>query len=259
MMRFHANGAVMLTVALSALLTAAPAQGAIAEPPITHVKNVFGKTIDVQVFPGTPVSFEPEQLSLAQRYVLGLSLNQDVQPFEVAMSCTIDPLGNVKRGDCYAKQKIDAGLDRIATIAIRDGLAVFPKFAVAKPPAGRPFDRRYDFLLRVGAFTRVQPDFSAGDLVDAKLVPSLRVVNLEYPEGAEHKGLGGVLTIECQIQRDLSVICRPVAMDPPANADYFWYTGYRVLQKFKASEFLADGAPAVGKRFRTSLRFTPPQ
>lgn len=84
-----------------------------------------------------------------------------------------------------------------------------------------------------------------------------------YPPGALETGLNARIRIDCQVQPDLSLFClNPAAAaggDPGRFLAQFQLAALQLSGWFRAAPTLANGAPAAGTIFRTTIIFHVPE
>jgi hypothetical protein len=82
-----------------------------------------------------------------------------------------------------------------------------------------------------------------------------------YPRGALEANLDARIRVDCQVQPDLSLFCiNPVAPEDNAGAyaAEFKLAAMQLSGWFRAAPTLANGAPAAGTIFRTTIIFHAP-
>lgn len=84
-----------------------------------------------------------------------------------------------------------------------------------------------------------------------------------YPQGALAIGLEGRIRLDCQVQADLSLFClNPAATagtDPGPLLPQFQLAALQLSSWLRSAPTLANGAPASGTIFRTTISFRLPQ
>jgi hypothetical protein len=84
-----------------------------------------------------------------------------------------------------------------------------------------------------------------------------------YPRQALYSGLAARIRIDCQVQPDLSLFCLNPQEAPDGHAGPFLadfqLAALQLSGWFRAAPTLANGAPAAGTIFRTTIIFNVPQ
>jgi hypothetical protein len=139
-------------------------------------------------------------------------------------------------------------------------LHTVPDFpAITQPSKGR-IDRYVTLTVRVPALELPTINLASGTLVERKELPLLddpSLLKLIYPPRALRQAVQGRSLVECQVQEDLSVICRQIGFEPVEHGPLFAPNATRVFGDRAFAELkLADGSDARGVRFRMGLAWS---
>lgn len=233
------------------------------EPEITSQKSVSGKgRFDFQRFTdGGTYGVDEPRGSIAFLYRAFDGRTEDLRAQTVPVVCTINFGGMVLlnscrgEGDLSDEQRIALN---IATIVSRG--AQFPQYR-ALPEGFADLNRTVMLTLAIPAISAPQVDLTTGPLVDPSNVDAdFAAITLSnnYPARALRKEIEGNMLIECQIQLDLSVICRLMAFDPPEHAGVFAPTVDTIARRLRAKPLLKDGSDARGVRFPLAIAWRIP-
>ncbi len=129
----------------------------------------------------------------------------------------------------------------------------------AQKPEKDPPRRVMRFIFHAEPPAAVKLDLESGQLVAQSQIQGF-VPNSEnaYPMRALREEAQGQQTFQCQIQADLSVICRTADFQPTENAQFFYGTERRLFARTKVLPELADGQPAIGVRFMYRINWRIP-
>lgn len=105
---------------------------------------------------------------------------------------------------------------------------------------------------------RPKVDLGRGEMRDwQQIVASTSRVDMQeiYPPRAIRQGVEGRMTVSCQVQADISVICRQKAFDPPEHAPLFERAAVRLGPLLDVKSELPDGSSTAGSRFERVVGF----
>lgn len=178
--------------------------------------------------------------------------SEDLPAQTVPVVCTINHRGMVLLNSCHGEDELSAEQRtalNIATVSGRD--VAFPKYR-ALPDGFASFNRTVTLTLSIPAIAAPKVDLTTGPLVEPGTVDidlnRLYRAN-SYPSRALRQEVEGDMLIECQIQVDLSVICRMTGFDPPQHAGLFAPTVNTMTRRMRPGALLKDGTDARGVRF----------
>lgn len=246
-----------------ALLTAlAVAGGASAKPvgsPPIVVDRSGGGSIRTQTFQGDAHGRAGE-MSIAARHRLFAGRTEALPAADMLLECTIAEEGVVRIPACNLLGEADEAAEIRLTAMRRHG--VIDDMPVYPRQAGRaPLVRKVRLTLHVDAIAPPpRIDLSRGPLVDSTLLPELAAAiaagkaGLDYPEAAMLDEVQGRMTLECQVQADLSLICKMAAFDPYGSAYYFREMAKGAFSRIRVRPKLENGESAIGVRTRILFR-----
>lgn len=263
---------LMLAAAIGmAVPAAAQPKAKRGEPALVQAgKDASGSTIFQQTYTGAAQRVdEPVRLSIAQAYWAMGGDGANLPAATVRVQCRIGHAGRIFDENC---QPIDGTPEDAAKLyrAAEAGKAlpsirnIFPKL---KRPSGTsrslgPWvrERYYQFDLALPAMTAPVVDLQGGDEVSPTLVTgNVGRILRDYPGRALRADAVGDLTLSCQVQQDLSIICNDLSFEP---SDYYRYftaphdvAMRRTFGGTRASAALQDGRDARGVRFKPVLKF----
>jgi hypothetical protein len=239
------------------------------QPPIVKVKRPGVKPYWLQVFDvdakDVPLTGD---ISVAARHYSWQGQTPPAGPVTVVVDCDVDVADGIR--PCVNRTVADKD-EALARVAVRQLMPRRPSFPTV--PALQkdqekwlpdPLSTDKQPLRRVARFTyRLDPadvkviDPMRGPLVESPNLPELkgRFSPISYPAAREAQGLSANVTVECQVQEDLSIICGSATVDPPEHARWF---AEPVRQKpifWRSAPKLPDGRDARGVRFRKTVRF----
>jgi len=128
--------------------------------------------------------------------------------------------------------------------------------------ATTPFYRLASLVLTLPEIDPPVIDLSAGPLLDknefSEVIKAIQsgssgLSSLNYPARAVRAEATGRETVECQVQKDRSIICHMASFDPIENAPYFKDAIAGIFRKVREDEKLVGGQPSVGARFQFPL------
>ena len=270
--------ALALILALS-IGTSAPAaaqpKAKRGEPALVQAgRDANGSTIFRQTYTGSAQRIDaPIRLSIAQAYWAVGGNGTSLPAATVRVQCRIGHPGGVFDFECRpvdGTPQDAAKLYRAAEAAkvlplIRETFRPL-KRRVGTSRSGEAWvhDRYYEFDLALPAMTAPIVDLQGGEevpphLVTASVAPVLR----NYPGRALRADAVGDLTLSCQVQQDLSIICNDLSFEP---SDYYQYFTAphdvairRIFGGTRAIATLQDGRDARGVRFKPVLKYRIPE
>ena len=231
-------------------------------PRITEqtLKDQSGKYhLRTEEYTSPPMSVPVADLSIADLYAVGDGQSGQVAASTLAYRCPINDAGEITLVFCIFSNGLSQqnliGEGLVLRAAKRITLPAFP--AITQSPKDR-VQRHVLIEFNVPAVELPVVDLSTGPLVERESIPELAgglPLRLNYPPRALRQEAEGRSVIECQIQQDLSVICRQISFEPAADAALFARESERALGSLRVSPQLADGSDARGARFRLSLNW----
>lgn len=263
------------------------------EPPVVQQKDLLGHAFKTQTYIVTaPVAIAA--LSISQRQFLQNDPDKPPPaPIDIVVDCEIDDRGTVHTNRCNAVAPVKETSDGQITTwrAVRTA-----GFAVERAPHFKPYDRpaqlrnRRPYMYMISGAAPGEPipfyrlaritahldpltpqpkvDFATGLVVAYTQLPDLitairqDVANLgpfDFPPEAMRNMIAGRLLLECQVQSDLSVICRQSGFDPPENGRFFKSYADAAFRSVRVGRNLANGESAVGVRTVIPVRLSMPQ
>jgi hypothetical protein len=225
-------------------------------------ESLGGKqTVRVEDYTGAPITAAFEALTIAQIYRAVDGRSGSIAAAELTYRCFIDAAGRVEAYACKADDPATPADPVIDGLVRASGaLQTIQTFPPVTQSAKVRTDRYVTFTVRVPAIDFPTIDLSSGPLVESNQIPLLAdrsLMKLDYPARALRQELEGRSTIECQVQQDLSLICRQIAFEPAEDGAVFAKSaerafGGKALQDLK----LADGSDARGVRFQMRLTWS---
>ena len=283
--------AVVIVVAIAAVPLIAQARDGGKDPPVITQNDMNGRPFQTQDFDGGKVAAHFPAMSIAKRYYLAGGRNEPVPASDAAVECEIGDDGVVQPWACVP---LDPTGDGSVALRIRAAqLEGVSRFSVidrtvnhsvpmvdgrvmpfVRPVAGSwgptqtlKFYRLVHMTAHIDQFDPPpQVDLGAGPLVNLLQIPAImdaiqsgkaHIGSDDYPLRALWESKAGRLTLECQVQADLSVICHQAAFDPPENAPYFADFARQAFLSVKVGATLLNGTSAVGVRFPLRVRMVP--
>lgn len=252
-------------LALGLLTTSAAALAAqqAPAPPAPRVteqamKDQSGKyRLRTEEYTSPPISVPVADLSIADLYAVGDGQSGAVAAATVSYRCPVNDAGQITLKFCIFANRLSQQNSIADSLVLRAGkqitLPAFPAITQAKK------ERIARFVLlefKVPSVELPVVDLSTGPLVEHQSIPELAgplQLRLTYPPRALREEAEGRSVIECQIQQDLSVICRQISFEPASDAAMFARESERALGPLRVSPQLTDGGDARGMRFRLSL------
>lgn len=254
---------LMMAAAMASSASAGP-KPAKGEPPMIEVGQLSdGVKTYRQDFTGPDQTVAAITPSVAQAFWALGGEGQSYPAATLRVRCEILPGGTALGGLCTAIPGASPDAERLfALVRAADGLPQVTGYRAVPLELRKRWvlSRFVEYNLTLPAVTAPSVDLASGDLVDHKLVdaPLGRLMS-EYPSRALRNAAEGVVTMACQVQSDLSIICRDQSFEPAANLQYFPDRQRRIFGGAKAAPLLTDGRAAQGKRFIVRLVYRIPQ
>lgn len=248
------------------LLTAGPAAlSAQPEPPAPLVTEQTvkdqGRTyrLRTEEYAAAPIAVPVAELSIADLYAAGDGQGGAVAAATLSYRCPINDSGRIRLTYCIFSNGPTLR-DRVPeNLVLRAGDRItLPAFPVITQPKRDRIERYALLEFHVPAVELPVVDLTTGPLVEREAIPELAgplPFKPNYPPRALRQAAQGMSVIECQIQQDLSVICRQISFEPADQAALFAREAGRTLGALKVSPHLADGSEARGARFRMTLNW----
>jgi hypothetical protein len=229
-----------------------------AEPPIVEETNALGTKYHSQTFDGGSVSSRYPQQSIAERYYAAGDLKESVAAFDAPISCAIREDGIVLMPTCAERAELPQSQHLVLAALLKFGeLQNLPHYSATDKLL---LLRRVNLVVHVEQFDALpQLDLTSGQLAPLQQVAALGEAirsgraGLDYPPAALRSEVQGVLTLECQVQADLSVICHEELFNPPGLGHYFIGMAKRAFLKVRVGPKLASGEDARGVRIRLPI------
>ncbi|HMT44529.1 MAG TPA: hypothetical protein PKA59_08235 [Chakrabartia sp.] len=242
------------------------------QPPIVKVKPQGVKPYWLQVFDVDAKDVDLTEISIAARYYSWQGRTPDAAPMTVTVDCDVDVAYGVHPCLNRSIPPNDRTQAKVAVSQIFSRAVKFPSVPALREDQKKwlpdPLKPGEPALRRVARFSyRIEPppergiDPALGPLVESPNLPEIRGMNrpISYPPAREAQGLQANVTLECQVQADLSVICGNAMVDPPEHARWFSDPLGRTPLYWKSVPKLPDGRDARGVRFRKTVRFMWPE
>ncbi|OHD05696.1 hypothetical protein [Sphingopyxis sp. RIFCSPHIGHO2_12_FULL_65_19] len=245
---------IALLAPLALLASAAAAQA--GDPPLTRYTDPQGVTYQARVWSLPMQQMTAANATVARRHIAwSVSGTLPAAPVDVTMMCPVAPGGQVGAGCDVVGLNADSVVARTARRQVE---SVVPRLAGYPAVGADAAVRRYvRFPLRIDPATRPAVNLDTGEMVAAKLLPPLfKLGHYELPPRFARDG--GTIDVLCQVQADLSVLCRPAGSSPPEIAERLpvdWANRRSTAARVPAK--LTDGRPAAGKRTTITIRFEP--
>lgn len=261
---------VIVLVAMGAPAMAQP-KAKRGEPEMVQAgQDQSGNTVFEQVYTGDDQRIEaPAKLSTAAAYWALGGDGANLPAATIRVRCEIGREGGVLNYACLPADGTPE--DAVKLFRAANAGKVLPLIAKSFRKIQRTngssrsvgawvWKRYYEFDLALPAMTAPSVNLESGEEVEAKLV-SARIGSFasSYPSRALRADAEGDLTLSCQIQQDLSVICTDHSFEPAANFEYFMAPSEvarrRILGGARATATLADGRDARGVRFKPVVKY----
>lgn len=234
-------------------------------PPRPKQLNNAVKTVGVrpaaasQEFTAPAVLVPVEEFSIADLYRASAGQSGAFAATTVTYRCPIGLTGKVMLPLC-APAKRGTALDPVAKglILAAARRIDLPTYAPVRLAESGQTERFVTLDFQIPGADLPAVDLAAGPLVERTSIAELSgplPFTPEYPSRAMREEAEGRSTLECQVQPDLSVICRQISFEPPEAAALFADASERVLGAMRVSPQLTDGREARGVRFQLVLNY----
>ncbi len=222
------------------------------------MKDQSGKfRLRTEEYTSPPISVPVADLSIADLYEAGDGQSGAVAAATVSYRCPVNDAGQITLKFCIFSNRLSQQNPIADSLVMRAGNRVtLPAFPVITQTEKERIARYVLLEFNVPAVELPVVDLSTGPLVEHQSIPELAgplPLRLTYPPRALRQEAEGRSVIECQIQQDLSVICRQISFEPADDAALFARESERALGPLRVSPQLSDGSDARGVRFRLSL------
>jgi hypothetical protein len=225
------------------------------EPKITSERlTVYGDRDFVQRFDDGNIYnvTEIKGASIAFLYRTFAGRFQDLPAQIVRVSCDINSGGIVLLESCgTVTDPSDEQSIALAIANIRGSVAGLPTYR-ALPQGFARLYRKVTLSLAIPAIPAPKVDLGSGQLTEytnVEFYGNRSLAWISYPPRALGVEAEGIMSIECQIQTDLSVICRMIAFDPPEHSGQFASIPDKLTRRMRSKPMLKDGSDARGVRF----------
>ncbi len=240
------------------------------QPPIVKMKRPGVKPYWLQVFDVDAKDVDLMELSIAARYYSWQRRTPDAAPMTVTVDCDVDVAYGVHPCLNRSIPPNDRTQTKVAVNQIFSRAVKFPSVPELREDQKKwlpdPLKPGEPALRRVARFSyRIEPpperaiDPALGPLVESPNLPQIRGMRgpVDYPAHLARLGEGqtAVVTVECQVQSDLSVICDKGTVTPPENANWFANPFKTMPSSWRSAPKLPDGRDARGVRFRKTIRY----
>lgn len=245
-----------------AVRLAAQVEPSAPAPRVTErmVKDQSGKyRLRTEEYTAAPIAVPVAELSIADLYAVGDGQSGTIAAAKPSYRCPINDAGKITLAFCIFSNRVSQQNPVAESLVLRAGDRVtLPAFPVVTQTAKDRFERYVLIEFNVPAFELPVVDLSTGPLVERQSIPELAgevPLRLRYPPRALRQEAQGTSVIECQIQQDLSLICRQISFEPASDAALFARESERVFGPLRVSPQLADGSDARGARFLISFNW----
>lgn len=224
------------------------------------VKDQSGKfRLRTEEYTAAPIAVPVAEFSIADLYAVSNGQSGAIAAATMSYRCPINDAGKITLAFCIFSNRLSQQNPMADSLVLRAGNRVtLPAFPVVTQTAKARFERYVLLEFNVPAVELPVVDLSTGRLVERQSIPELAgdlPLRLRYPPRALRAEAAGTSVIECQIQQDLSLICRQIAFEPASNAALFARESERAFGPLRVGPQLADGSDARGARFRTSFNW----
>lgn len=253
------------TLAIGLLATgtaplAAQPDPAAPSPRVTEqtVKDQRGKfELRTEEYTVPTIAVPVAEFSIADLYAVSDGQSGTVAASTMSYRCPINDAGEITLRFCIFSNQLSPQNQIADGLVRRTGNRVtLPAFPVITQPDKDRIARYALLEFIVPAVELPVVDLSTGPLLEHQSIPELAgplPLRLTYPARALRQEAQGRSVIECQIQQDISVICRQISFEPASDAALFARESERALGPLRVSPKLTDGGDARGARFRLSL------
>lgn len=206
-----------------------------------------------------PIAVPVAELSIADLYAVADGQSGTVAASTMAYRCPINDAGKVTLKFCIFSNRLSQQNQIADGLVLQAGSRIrLPEFPVITQPEKDRIARYALLEFNVPSVELPVVDLSTGPLIERESIPELAgplPLRLTYPPRALRLEAQGISVIECQIQQDLSIICRQISFEPASDAALFARESERALGPLRVSPQLTDGSDARGARFRLSLNW----
>lgn len=225
------------------------------EPTAKSITDTKGKRVQAEVWQVPQDFIKPRKRTIAERWRLAYWMGNKVKnPTNFSLSCPI--LSNGEVG--YSCHLTGTALNKpsppeISELAkpVVEQMPVFPRIM---PHLAQV--RRVEFTLRYDPNDAPKLDLNSGPLVDKGWWGSfLSPRAADYPKKALNRNETATIIAECQVQTDLSVICRTFSVEGTSKPELFAGFVERLLPEAKAPATQTNGESSIGVRVRQSISF----
>ncbi|MEM6475616.1 MAG: hypothetical protein AAF687_05560 [Pseudomonadota bacterium] len=263
----------LMVAAMIAFGAAAPAlakpKAVDGEPEIVRDgQDTLGRDKYLQIFNLPEQKIEPWEMSIASAFWLLGGDGRVIPASKITVTCPISREGKVEYG-CGIAGERTAEEYRAFDAARAFGMLPRPGdyrklekwYGKGGLFSGKPWAhyRRLEYTVSLPELTAPIVDLESGELINQELISTVVDLSstrrLAYPARALRRDIGGLQTIQCQIQQDYSIICRQTAFNPSEHAGLFAPSAKRLFGIQKAKPELPDGTDTRGLRFETTARY----
>lgn len=220
-----------------------------------RAKNAFGYRIERYHY--APFTIDERQLTIAQRMYLRRYYEMP-STGRYTLECLMSSVA-VSTYSCTAGGQLSDRALQYVRLVLR---SVIPPIAPL-PGTQKPSDpARFAVLTIEVAQRTVDDNPPIGFAIDtAAVTPVLTglVGADDYPPSALRDEQEGVMSLNCQAQRDGSVACLDWDFEPPAAKPYFASIAERVSWRARIAERLPDGRLSAGAQFKLRINFRIPR
>ena len=195
-------------------------------------------------------------MSIALNYRIARALSPNVrEPVDFSFDCELEPSGYVTSA-CNLTG-YPASPRHPALIYGTLAAGYLPRFPTV--PLKEKKKRRVAFVLTYTPATVPEVDLDRGRLIEpGELNYRTQILPSDYPPSALRKGVEADVVSECQVQADLSLICRTIEVQNCTHPELFANVMESATLERKAHEILEDGSSSIGTRHRATIRFRIP-
>ncbi|MCU0948656.1 MAG: hypothetical protein MUF47_10450, partial [Porphyrobacter sp.] len=187
------------------------------------LKDQSGKyRLRTEEYTARPMAVPVAELSIADLYAVGDGQSGPIAAATVSYRCPINDAGKITLKFCIVLNPLSQQNPIADSLVLRAGDRItLPAFPVITQPEKDRIARYVLLEFNVPAVELPVVDLSTGPLVEHQSIPELAgplPLRLTYPPRALRQEAQGRSVIECQIQQDLSVICRQISFEPAVDA-----------------------------------------
>ena len=240
-----------------------PPRSADGEPPIQTRKGQYsGQNFYSQEFTDERVHrVSTRELSVAKLYSFFGERKEDLPPQVVTARCNIGSSGEVLLTDCVSKDGSTEDQRLALLLMDADTKIDVPDYRTL-PEGFADLTRTVRLNLAIPEVKSPSVDLATGPFVEAQQLilasGGSGVGSSNYPSRALRREAEGDMELECQVQIDLSVICRSISFEPAEHFDLFARAGERLFDGVSVEAETKDGSDARGVRFRRKVLWRIP-